>query len=202
MGWFIDNLLEIVALFVSFMAITLVFFKDFIHPLIFKPKITLKGGNDEECIEDAKSPGGVDSRWVRLKIRNKDSFFSKPAKNCYIKLLSIKNEKNKRITPFNPVPLTWNHYDTSPYDKLTGGKHNLSVGEYHLIDLVHEKSNIDHQILCFKVPLPRKLGENAPAELGPGKYTFILGVYGDNFKSLKLKFKVGLSKEYGHIKFI
>ena len=194
-----SNFLAVIAIVISFFAITITITRDFFLPFIFKPRVNVRGIDDGECIEDAKSPSGIHSRWVRLRIKNKDSFFSRPSKNCYVKLLEIINNKNnKKVTPFNPLPLTWVHYD----NEYQGGKHDLSVGEYHLIDLVHEKSHINNRILCFKISLPIELKKNLQKELGPGSYTFTVGIYGDNFKSQRKEFKIKFPKEYGGINFV
>ena len=81
------------ALGIAISAIMITVLKDFIKPWIFKPNIKIVGRDDGECIENASDdvaiPGVKLSRWVRLRIINKNSFWSIPAKNCYIKLLAI-----------------------------------------------------------------------------------------------------------------
>lgn len=200
--YFLDIRLEYWTLVLASIAILFAVLKDFILPFIFKPKIHIEGIDDGECIEnasdDVKIPGEKLSRWVRLRIINKNSFFSVSAKNCHIKLLSIKNKKGKKITPFNLIPLTWVNYD----EENKGGKHDLSIGEYHLIDLVHEKSYVN-RILCFKFNqcLPLELRKKTQKEFGPGSYIFNVGIYGDNFKPQQKDFRIKFPKKFGKINF-
>lgn len=210
------------ALIVSIIALFVALLKDFIIPTIFKPKLILEGKNDDECVDNALgkkhlkgkifsnlSQVGVDgqtgepiyelkskSRWLRLRLKNKKGFFSKTARNCYVKLIKVKNSKGITIRPFNAFPLMWVSYAVS--------KNNLAKGEYHLLDLAFETENerviypATHNQFC----LPNLLIERKKEKLGPDVYTFRLGVYGDNFDSQYINIKVELTQKFGELKFI
>jgi hypothetical protein len=135
------------------------------------------------------------SRWLRVRIRNKDGFFSRTAVNCYVKLIEIKNGQGQKIGPFDAFPLLRAQYATP--------KNNLAKGEYHLLCLVHEYE--DERVLypttwndfCLSYELLAHKAER----LGPGKYTLKLSVYGDNFNPVHQEIKVELSQQFGDLKF-
>ncbi len=186
------------ALGVAIFALIVSIFKEFMLPWLFSPAITLCGRNKSFYIEDAeKSPKetGLElERYLRLKIRNSENFRSSRAKNCYVKLLSIK--KNcKLMEPFTPVPLKWSSYDQegTPY---ADRKHDLAKGEYHYIDLCHESDK--EKLLLFQISIPSKLGD----QLSPGKYQFKVKIYGDNFKPVQKKFNVEYNEEFGQLKYV
>src|SRR3989344_3008907 len=113
------------ALGISILALIATLTKDFFVPFIFKPRLKVEGIDDGECVENACDNMNHPSTWVRLRLSNKKSFFSKPAENCYVKLLGIKNKNGEKIMPFSPTPLMWVTYDNFNND--------LAIGEYHLI---------------------------------------------------------------------
>ena len=182
------------ALGISVLALFVAITKDFILPFMFKPKILLEGIDDEECIENAVEMGGTKSRWVRLRLINERGFFSRTAKGCYIKVLRIKDDKGNKIVPFESLPLPW-----VSYDNFSGGRYDLGVGEYHMIDLVHEYDN--QRILRLKIPMPIELRKQENVKLKPGIYHIEVAVYGDNFNSKKGNFKVKLTKNFGELNF-
>jgi hypothetical protein len=183
---------EIWAIIISFIAIILTLLKDFIQPAFFKPRITIKGLDDGECVQNGIDGLNTNSRWVSLRLINQNSFWSRPAINCYVKLLEIRDSDNVRIQPFNTTPLIWVTYGNT--------KNNLAKGEYHLINLVHEIP--ENRILHFNISIPRLLHKMAEDKLGAGTYTFKIGVYGDNFSPVFEDFKVRLTKQFGELNFI
>ena len=183
------------ALGISLLALITTLTRDFFVPLLFKPRMILIGKDDGECVENACDLIGHSSRWVRLKLINKNSFWSKPAKNCYVKLLSIHNSMGDAVKPFTPLPLPW-----VSYDDFEGKKHDLSIGEYHLIDLVNEYEKL--RILRFKISIPLELIKQSDKKLSKGEYTFRVGVYGDNFKPIFKNFKIRLTEKYGELNFV
>ncbi len=185
------------ALILSLVAILLTLLKDFIIPAIFKPKISLLVNNDD-CIENIqKGPsfvggkvffGASPSRWLRLRITNAEGFWRRPARNCYVKLFWVYDDKGNRIIPFSPVLLKWSGFDEV--------KANLAPGDYHYVDLVHE---LQFRKLQIQRPVPAEFSE----KLVPGEYTFKIGVFGDNFKPLyRRNIKVKFTDKFGQLKFI
>jgi len=180
------------ALLISFIALIIAILKDFILPLIFKPNLVLKINNSELFVRDASS-GRERSRWARIKIANKDGFFTRKAENCYLKLIEIRNSDNELIQPFNQSPLKWTVYQNA--------KNDLSKGESHFIDLVYESTG--HRVLYpATISVPIRLLEEAENKLGPGTYSLKVGVYGDNFNSFTKTFNVELGKNFGHLKYV
>lgn len=203
--------MELISLFISFFALVLTLARDFIIPYFFKPKISLEGKNDEECIEDALSitqcppafngdcysPAiAEDMRWLRLRLKNEGGFFSKTAIKCYVKLVEIRDNQNKKIKPFNAFPLKWSQYPTP--------KNNLSKGEYHLIDLAYERRSERtlYPAAYSNFELPNLLLDKKDELLGPGIYSFKVIVYGDNFEPVEKEFKVELSQRFGELRFV
>lgn len=210
------------ALIVSIIALLVAILKDFIIPNIFKPNLILEGKNDDECVDNALGKKqlkgkifsnlpqvGVDvqtgepiyelkskSRWLRLRLINKKGFFSKTARNCYVKLIKVRNGRDIIIRPFNAFPLMWVSYAVS--------KNNLAKGEYHLLDLAFETENerVIYPATHNQFGLPNLLLERKEEKLGPDVYTFTLGVYGDNFDPQYINIKVELTKKFGELKFI
>ena len=136
------------------------------------------------------------SRWLRLRLKNGKGFFSRTAINCYVKLIEIRNSKNKCIRPFNAFPLMWVSYATP--------KSNLAKGEYHLLDLAFEKENerVIYPATHHHYGLPNALFERRNEKLSPDVYTFKLGVYGDNFNPIVKDIKVELTQQFGELKFV
>jgi hypothetical protein len=211
----------------SIIALLFTFTKDFFLPFVFKPKLVLEGENDDECVDDAlgdtiKSRAIYDAlsikgfkeneypekvketltkykikmRWLRLRIKNNGDFCSRTANNCYVKLIGIRNGKGQLIRPFNAFPLMWVSYATS--------KNNLSKGEYHLLDLAYEIEGERSLYPATWGPygLPNALSERKKEKLGPDIYTFIIGVYGDNFDPFQKEIKIELTQQFGELKFV
>jgi len=187
------------AFIISVIAILITVTKDFFMPFLFKPRLFIEGYDDGECVQDANSNLNTQARWIRLRLTNGKNFwhrfFGRSAKNCYVKLLWIQNSEMKKVMPFESLPLTWVNYDD-----FTGNRYNLGVGEDHMIDLVHEYPN--ERILRFKISVPTDLLREARIKLRPGKYTFKVAVYGDNFKPISKQFKIQLTDKFGEINFI
>ena len=184
------------ALGVSILALVITLARDFIKPFLFKPRISLLGIDDGECVQKASDKlYNIESIWLRLKLINKYSFWSIPAKNCYVKLLSVKNSSGEKIIPLESLPLPWVSYDGD----FIGSRHDLSVGEYHMIDLVYEYPH--RRVLEFKIHVPVDLMKEAEKKLGVGIYTIKVAVYGDNFKPLFKHIKVKLTDKFGELNF-
>lgn len=186
--------LGIIAIIISGIAVLLTLFRDFILPSIFGPRLELEGRDDGECVTNAIVTPGGDSRWIRLRLINGDGWRSRKAKNCYLKLLEIKDNHGKKILPFDQAPLKWVTYDNT--------KNNLSKGESHLIDLVHEFDIKSHRYLSFDFSLQISLLKEIDKKLGPGKYVFKIGVYGDNFNSFEKSFGIRLTNNFGELNFV
>ena len=180
------------AIVISLFAVLIAIFKDFVKPWIFSPKIKLYGKNAEFYIEETENL--TKHRYLRLKIINSDCNFSSTAKNCYVKLMWIKKDGNV-MSPFTPTILKWSLYDEET-EPITTRKHDLAKGEPHFIDLCSE-TKTGKRILFFQAPIPSKLAER----LGPGKYTFKIDVYGDNFTPKSLMFKIDYTKNFGELNF-
>ena len=65
------------ALGISILALIATLTKDFFVPFIFKPRLKVEGIDDGECVENACDNMNHPSTWVRLRLSNKKSFFSK-----------------------------------------------------------------------------------------------------------------------------
>jgi len=180
------------AILISLLAVLIAIFKDFVKPLIFSPKIKLYCKNAEFYIEEVENL--TKHRYLRLKIINSGGYFSSTTKNCYVKLMWIKKEGNI-TSPFTPTILKWSLYDEET-EPITTRKHDLAKGEPHFIDLCSE-SEKGKRILFFQAPIPPKLAE----KLGSGKYTFKIGVYGDNFTPKYWMFNVNYTKNFGELNF-
>ena len=183
------------ALGISIVALLTTLARDFFKPFIFKPRLKIEGLDDGECIQNASDNLNNLTRWIRLRLINQDSFFSRTAKNCYVKLLWVKNSRGLRISPFESLPLTW-----VSYDDFSGGKYDLAIGEYHMIDLVHEFPQ--RRFLRFKLEIPLELIKESESKLSPGIYFFKIAVYGNNFKPIKRIFKIKLTNKFGELNFV
>ncbi len=182
---------SLAGILIASLALLLTLLKDFILPSIFKPRLELIGEDNGQCVVDASNEFNQPSRWIRLKLKNKNSFWTKKAKNCYVKLLEIRNSKGDKISPIDPCPLMWVTYEDY--------KGNLAIGESHLIDLTHEYPTVRY--LNFKIPIPLEIRRRAEIDLGPGMYSILVGVYGDNFSPIYKKFKVKLTNSFGELNF-
>lgn len=184
----------IIPIGLSAIAILLTMLRDFLIPFVFKPKILIEA-NNKECVEETNEPYRLKSkvhsghaRWLHLKLINKKGFFSRSARNCYVKLFEIRNSQNERVSPFSPILLKWGTYENY--------KNDLAIGEYHLIDFVHESPFL--RVIQIQGPIPKGLRE----KLMPGKYTLKIGVFGDNFGPIFKAFKIELTDKFGELKFI
>lgn len=191
--YFLGIRLEYWTLIIAGIAVLFTALRDFIIPTIFKPRLRLNGKNQDFYIEEAEHL--TKRRYIRLKIINKNSFWSRPAKNCYIKLIEIKKD-GELMHPFTPVPLKWSSYDeeTGP---ITKRKHNLAKGEFHFIDLCYECETYKKR-LYFQTPIPPKL----QVKLEAGRYTFKVGIYGNNFAPKLEIFNLIYTGNFGDLKFI
>ncbi|MEK6917822.1 MAG: hypothetical protein AABW51_02640 [Nanoarchaeota archaeon] len=184
------------ALGISIVALLGTLTKDFFIPIFFKPTLKIEGIDDGECIQDASDNLNNITRWIRLRLINKDGFFSRTAKDCYVKLLWVKNSNGTKITPFESLPLTW-----VSYDDFSGGKYDLARGEYHMIDLVHEFPQ--RRFLRFKLAgIPLELIKESESKLSPGIYSFGIAVYGGNFKPIRKIFKARITNKFGELNFV
>lgn len=182
------------ALGISIIALLAALTKDFFIPSFFKPRLKLEGKDDGECvINNVVVPGG-DARWIRLRLINKDSWRSRKAEKCYMKLLEIRDSKNKKIMPFDQTPLMWVTYDNT--------KNDLSKGEYHLVDLVHEMKVNSYLNFKFDIQIKLLKEREIGNKLGPGNYIFKVGVYGDNFNSFSEEFKIKITNKFGELNFL
>ncbi|MEK6915589.1 MAG: hypothetical protein AABW89_03560 [Nanoarchaeota archaeon] len=187
---------ELWALGISIIALIATLTRDFFIPIFFKPRLKIEGLDDGECIQNVSDNLNNLTRWVRIKLINKDSFFSRVAKDCYVKLLWVKNDNGSNINPFESLPLTW-----VSYDDFSGGKYDLSVGEYHMIDLVHEFPQ--RRFLRFKLAgIPLELIKESESKLSPGTYNLKIAVYGSNFKPIRKIFKIKLTNKFGELNFV
>jgi hypothetical protein len=192
--YFLGMRLEYWTLIIAGIAILFTALKDFIIPLVFKPRLDLEGKNQEFYIEESEEQH-TKKRYLRLKVFNKNNFWSKSAKNCYVKLIEIKKD-GELMHPFTPVPLKWSSYDEE-IGLITTRKHDLAKGEFHFIDLCHEQESIKKR-LHFQTPIPPKLG----IKLLSGIYTFKVGIYGDDFKPKIEIFRVMHKGNFGDLNFI
>ena len=185
--------LAIIAVIISFFALIVTVTKEFLIPLFFKPKLEITGKNKPFYIEDGQNLGR--HRYLRLKIENLNSRWSLNAKNCCVKLVEVK-KGDKLMQPFTPAPLKWSIYDEENGIIMTR-KHDLAKGELHFVDLCHED---DHgkRILRFQTPINPLLLET----FDPGKYTFKIGIFGDNFEPKFETFEVKFTDKYGELKFL
>jgi len=167
--------IAIISILISLGALFIAALRDFILPLIFMPLLEI-GVNCDECKHDAISPDGqVISQWLRFRLVNKNDIRSVVAKNCYVKLIEIRDQNNKKIKPLNPVLLNWVGFKER--------KNNLSKGEYHMVDLIQWRIGL-HHLYPANFEIPNELMRNIHNKLGPGKYCFKLGVYGDNIQPM------------------
>ncbi|MBD3203512.1 hypothetical protein GF327_04410 [Candidatus Woesearchaeota archaeon] len=183
--------LEYYAFALSMFALFISMFKDFFLPLIFKPRLKIVMNNTESFVRTALSSEGR-SRYARILLKNQDSFFSKSAKQCYVKLLEIRDNENNVIQPFDQAPLNWTVYHNT--------KNDLAKGESHFIDLVYEKEHINH--LFFPTSVPNSLMDNADELLGAGNYKLRIGVYGNNFNSFTKTIKIQKGDTFGNLVYV
>lgn len=189
--------IEVWALILSGIAVVFTALKDFIIPFFFRPKISIETNNND-CIENITSGtivkhgkrifGAAPSRWLRLKIKNGSGFCRRPARNCYVKLFEVRDSSNRKVVPFSPFLLKWGTYETR--------KGDLAPGEYHFVDLVHEKPGLSK--LWIQGPVP----EEFQNKLLPDLYTFKVSAFGDNFNPVSSEFKILFGKKFGELRFI
>jgi hypothetical protein len=185
----------LIATVISIVALMFAILRDFILPRIFHPKIGLEGLNDQGCINDIVTlppfaGNSTKSRWLRLRIRN-GGYFAVPARNCYVKLLQIKNPENTIISPFNPSLLTWVGYERTYA--------NLANNEEHYIYLIYEYEEWPWFYLA-KIEIPSAF-ECESAFREAGIYTFKVGVYGDNINGKEYEFRIRLTGKWNELKF-
>ncbi len=215
------------AISLSLIAFIAAIAKDFILPFIFKPRLTLEGCNDSECIHDAINRRVVeDPLHLLSKENNISSFCFKDGeikslvelkeKTRWLRLRLINNGGFFSRTAVNCyVKLIWirksNGQSIQPFDPFPlkwvsygKSKNDLAKGEYHLLDLVFEKDNerILYPVTYGEFGLPSLLLERKSEKLGPDVYTFRIGVYGDNFDPIYKEFKVELTQEFGELRFV
>lgn len=188
--------LELWALGISIVALLSTLTKDLFVPILFKPKLKIEAIDDGECIQNTSDQQNNLTRWIRLRLLNKNGFFSRTARDCLVKILWVKNKNGVKIMPFESLPLTWVNYDD-----FSGGKYDLSIGEYHMIDLVHEFPQ--KRFLKFKLAgIPLELIKESENKLSPGDYYFKIAIYGSNFKPILKILKIRLTNKFGELNFV
>lgn len=169
-----NTLLEISALAISLLS----FYLTIIRPLCRKPKLCMI---PEYKIRCSKSPNASvpDSWFVRFAITNTGA---KPAHNCVVKLLQVRDDQMKHINKFDPLYLCWARQDK--IDPIT----IQSNGDFNFADLaqIRKKENETKNIISLRVSLHDALEQGQPINspgsdpiLLPGTYYLLIAAYSD-----------------------
>jgi len=135
---------------ISFAISLIVFYSTNIRPWINKPKLQI---NVPAKAQLSPSGGkGSDSVFIRLKISN---IGVTTAKNCTGRLLQVRDNNNKPIEKFDPLPLYWARQSKEeqykPVDiQGNGDSYFLDVAQIHKPQNAQEKQNEDNEDLEFR----------------------------------------------------
>lgn len=182
----------IVSLIISIIAVVAVVYREFIHDLVYKPKLEVTFSLDEpisreETLLMPQPPPEVVMRDVfviRLGIKNTGRVL---ARKCEGILSEVRNHKGELITRYEPLPLRW---AISPHDR---GLQPLDIASKRVVylDLLFTLKDSRWAFL----PTTIKKGyhsEDFPFEkmvstikgeacFEPGDYWLSIAIYGDNF---------------------
>lgn len=211
---------------ISGFALAVALAKDFILPVIFKPRIEIEAVNDEECpdnalahslesklIEDNLVSQGLPLEHAPIEIKKTIEEHKKKQRWLRIR---VKNKAGffsrtavncfvKLIAIKNTKNQLVRPLNAFPlmWTSYATSRANLAKGEYHLVDLVFETEDerVLHPAAWGKFGLPNALLERKDEKLGLGVYTFKLGIYGDNFEPKIKEVKVELTNKFGELRF-
>ena len=178
--------LEIWALIISFFAIILTLLKDFILPLIFKPKLVFSYA---ESIPYRRSNVGIINQprvtgtFLRFKIKNGGS---RPAINCRCQILRVEDNNNTLFGDYQGFPLRWASRPESFINQADGERLDIGIGETEFIDIAYTASNNSNITIQKYHSIPIGIDEIIPH----GRYFIYLLFSGDNFKPYTLVFRI------------
>ena len=194
-NWLIENWKISLPIFISLIAILFTALKDFILPVIFKPKLNITY-NSQEPYKRAPiilSPGSVLSAFDRFKVENVGK---KTAKNCRCQIYQVTDSKGKDVD-LQGFPLRWASRPDSGTDFSKAERLNIGPGESEFVDLVYMRSdNTTKTFLSSYHNTPIGMGDSIPID----DYIIKAIISGDNFKPYFASFKIGKKPELNGFK--
>lgn len=161
------------------------FWLTLIRPRLNRPRFTIElGHRSPYCRKTKISPGPetpmphtsnvVLAYWIRLKVTNSGKSV---AKRCTGKLLTLTDESDNELTPYDPMELHWSGTPTLPGEKDPLPRPiNLNPGEYNYLDIVYKRDDFLNRAYIYT---DRPLS-GALQWVTPGRYRLQIAIYGDN----------------------
>jgi len=185
-GWISRNWVSTVPIVLSVVAIIFTATKDFIIPLILKPKLDFT-----YCPKEPYKRGPVIINpgqhhlafFDRFKIEN---IGRNIAKNCRCQIFSVVNSKNKEFD-FHGYPLRWASRPESAIDFTKAERLNIASGESEFVDLAYFRSDAGNKLLFNKY---HNVDIGMPDNLDLDDYIVQIIVSGDNFRPYLLTFRI------------
>lgn len=175
--------LEIWAFIISLIAILFALLKDFILPLIFKPKLHFKYEEKSPYRrENIGLTNAPDIKCTFLRFSVKNNGF-KPALNCRCQIQKVERN-NELYGDYQGFPLKWASRPESVINQASGERLNIGIGETEFVDIAFS-SETDKYIHLQKYHI---VAIGIKEFIEPGEYDITLIFSGDNFKPYKLKF--------------
>ncbi len=177
--------IDLWALILSIVAITLTLLKDFILPLFFRPRLAIRYLDNnpfrrkDVWIADAQ---GIVGTFIRFSIKNIGNV---PALNCRCQISRVEKEQ-KNFNDYMGFPLRWASRPESVINQASGERLNIGVGETEFVDLLSTLSANTNMFLQKYHNVPIGINEIIPA----GEYSIFVLCSGDNFSPKEIRFIV------------
>jgi hypothetical protein len=173
------------ALIISIIVAIFTLMKDFIIPLLLKPKL--------KFIYKEEVPYRRENVIINNVELNKGSFIrfsvinvgKRPALNCRCQIFKLE-QSSKRYGDYIGFPLRWASRPESLIDSSNGERLNIAIGETEFIDLAFTTSNNNY----INLQKYHNVDIGIKEVIEPGEYLITLIFSGDNFKPYKIKFQI------------
>ncbi|NDV67524.1 hypothetical protein [Dysgonomonas sp. 25] len=175
-------MIEILAIVISILALFFSLLKDFILPLIKKPKLKFDYENKEPFRRFTLPQNHGKSCFLRIRLKNVGK---RPAINCRCQILKIKKGKNN-YGDYVGFPIRWACRPEKDVISADRERLNIGQGESEFLDIVTASSCNEEIYLCQY----HKENIGISDKLEPGKYEIFIIISGDNFQPYILSFHI------------
>lgn len=192
--WINNNWATIIPILISVIALLFTGLKDFILPLIFKPKLEITYQKQAPYKKGPviKSSGSLWENYDRFKIEN---IGKATAKNARCQIHDIKNKEGKSFD-LQGYHLKWVSRQESAQDFSKVERLNIAPGESEFVDLIYTRNDNTTNFYFNKYPnIPTGMNEDIPID----DYIIKAIITGDNFKPYFATFKINKKLEFNGI---
>jgi hypothetical protein len=181
---FIEVLRNIFSIIIPSLTLLYLVFKDYVYPLIFKPRLRFLYDNSPPHKRNRSYAGNnseIIFSYYRFSVKN---IGARPALNCRCQITSVKIKSSDKIYgDYEGYPLKWAGRSKSNNDTFKGERLNIALGEKEFVDIGFTKSG--DELFHFEKfhDTPIGIDDYIPC----GEFIIELLFSGDNFEPYKIK---------------